>query len=300
MHSAPSPFAIHAPVPKRVRASATPTRLNMESRPSAIPPPVLSFERVRTRLFVFTPHFHSSRVLSFQTTPRSSSSKEPKEVAYCLLSPPRISERRARPPCPVSTSRHPKPPRVSKTRLPSQSSPTPQCTTTRRRRSAYTTRSTGRSRHCRLSDCKIVSSSPAMFDKIPWISMLEEKPDEDRLIPLSLADLSPRICEKDDAAISGPGPIRSRKSSLRTAPFPTDLAQLATPELVPSSTFDSPLTELPFSLDSPLPTDDDVLKTPPMRASVLPVDAGFHHLMPLAFADLHADETWWQKEPPSP
>lgn len=130
--------------------------------------------------------------------------------------------------------------------------------------------------------------------------MLEESPEDSCLVPLSLADISPRPFEKDSPAGSSPGPIRSRKSSLRSAPFPTDLTQLATPELVPSTSFDSPLTELPYSPDSPLPADDDVLKTPPMRASVLPVDAGFHNLMPLAFADIHADEDWWQRKLASP
>ena len=186
------------------------------------------------------------------------------------------------------------------TRLCIQSSPTPQCTSNRRRRSAYTTRSVGRSRHCRLTDCSIVCSGPAAFDRIPWISMLEESPEDDCLVPPCLGDKYSRPFERDCSVPPSPGPIRSRKSSLRSAPFPTDLAQLATPELVPSTSFDSPLTELPYSLDSPLPTDDDVLKTPPMRASVLPVDAGFHNLMPLAFADVHADENWWQREPASP
>ena len=128
--------------------------------------------------------------------------------------------------------------------------------------------------------------------------MLEAEPDDDHIIPPTLADLPIRPCEKDIGTVSGPGPIRSRKSSLRSAPFPTDLVQLATPELVPSTEFDSPLTELPFSLDNSLPTDDDVLKTPPMRPSVLPVDAVFHRLMPLAFAD--AEGECWQREPASP
>lgn len=130
--------------------------------------------------------------------------------------------------------------------------------------------------------------------------MLQAEPEDDRIIPLSLSDLATRCEEKNDSFATGPGPIRSRKSSMRSAPFPADLAQLATPELVPSTSSDSPLTELPFLHDSPLPTDDDVLRTPPLRASVLPVDAGFHRLMPLAFADVHAEETRWQREPASP
>ncbi|KAL5533122.1 hypothetical protein ACEPAF_4898 [Sanghuangporus sanghuang] len=251
MHSAPSPFSIRTPAPRRVRPS--PTRFSLDGRPSAIPPPSVGTETSISRC------------------------SPPRDVPPCLMSPIRLPERRARPPCP--------------------SSPTPQCTSGRRRRSAYATRSSGRSRHCRLSDCSIVCSGPATFDKIPWISMLDAEPEDDRIIPLNLSDLPIRPCAKDSSTISGPGPIRSRKSSLRSAPFPTDLTQLATPELVPTTAFDSPLTELPFSLDSP--ADDDVLKTPPMRPSVLPVDAGFHRLMPLAFADVHAEENWWQREPSS-
>lgn len=129
--------------------------------------------------------------------------------------------------------------------------------------------------------------------------MLDATPAADSYNPFDLPDLSDLPCEKAPRL----GPIRSRKSSLHSASYSPELPPVGTttPELIHSTVVDSPLTELPYSLDSPRLSDDDVLKTPPMRATELPVNIGFHHLMPVAFADVHADESWWPRgEPGSP
>ncbi|KAI5124583.1 hypothetical protein M0805_003102 [Coniferiporia weirii] len=202
----------------------------------------------------------------------------PRDAPTRLLSPARIPERRSRPPC--------------------SGSPSPACSTTKRRRASHLSRSTARVRHCKLVDCSIIRGGSAIFDQLPWISSLEDPPAIDLLNPWDLADLSLLPRDGDGSTASEVGPIRSRKSSLRSAPFPTDLAEI-TPELSPSRSTDSLLLELPFSHGRRLSVDDDVLKTPPPRASMLPVDAGFHNLMPIAFAD-DTEESWWQRESLSP
>ena len=133
--------------------------------------------------------------------------------------------------------------------------------------------------------------------------MLDATPAADAAIPLDISDLELELSayDREPPSPSGPGPIRSRKSSLRSAPFSLDFPEPPLPDLIPSDEiFESPFTELPFCNDAPYQSDDDVPKTPLMRASVLPIDAGFHNLMPIAFADVHADEDWWPRKKSSP
>ncbi|KAH8117370.1 hypothetical protein DFH11DRAFT_1687390 [Phellopilus nigrolimitatus] len=201
----------------------------------------------------------------------------PRDVPSRLMSPIRLIERRSRLSC--------------------SGSPPPSCSTTKRRRTPHLSRTATRARHCRHPDCGIIRGDPAIFDQQPaWFSVLNQEPTPDLLQPWSFADLSLLPEEKHGSVGSGAGPIRSRKSSLRSAPFPTDVSSI-TPELTPSLSPQTPLSEIPFCSDGISSMNDDVLKTPPPRVSLLSVNAGFHNLMPVAFADV--EEPWWQNELPS-
>jgi len=60
------------------------------------------------------------------------------------------------------------------------------------------------------------------FDQLPWIHLLEQEPQHNIDDPWDIADLSRVVPDENQ----GPGPVRSRKSSLRTNP-------LASPPLLP-------------------------------------------------------------------
>jgi hypothetical protein len=89
------------------------------------------------------------------------------------------------------------------------------CTTTRKRKSS--TAGSRSSRRPRRQDCLLGSNShsPNIFDRLPWVSILDAPTTQQN--PWDVADLS-------QLPIDGPssplGPIRRRKSSLRSAPFP--------------------------------------------------------------------------------
>lgn len=165
------------------------------------------------------------------------------------------------------------------------SSPT-SSTTPRRKRSSRALRQLARARPCKTQDCPIVRSGPSIFDAVPWASALQADPAPELLQPWNIGDLSMLTAAREPRTRTGP--IRSRKSSLRSAPFP-DFAEI-TPELTPArvGALDcSPPLDLPFmSLCGRRLAFDDVPRTPPPLASRLPVDAGFRNLMPIAFADL--------------
>ncbi|KAF7295036.1 hypothetical protein MIND_01041800 [Mycena indigotica] len=86
------------------------------------------------------------------------------------------------------------------------------CSTSRRR---YSTRR----RHCNRTDCPTWTSSDHPFDRLPWISAMDVAPDPANMA--DIADLS-QLTVDDDHVSTGAGPIRRRKTSLRSNPLAHD------------------------------------------------------------------------------
>ncbi|PPR03955.1 hypothetical protein CVT26_001160 [Gymnopilus dilepis] len=102
------------------------------------------------------------------------------------------------------------------------------------------------------------------FDDLPWISTLDAAPE--LLNPWDIADLS--LLPTNDLPSSGPGPVRRRKTSLRSSP-------VAAKSHPPSS----PGSPLPIRDTSLLSTPSSV-STP--RSRFLPSRVLFHNLMPVS------------------
>ncbi|KAJ7740735.1 hypothetical protein DFH07DRAFT_1064177 [Mycena maculata] len=77
-----------------------------------------------------------------------------------------------------------------------------------------------RRRHCARADCHIESALHP-FDRLPWISAMNISPDA--LDPMDIADLSQLVVDDPPpqcgAVAPGSGPIRRRKTSLRSNPL---------------------------------------------------------------------------------
>ncbi|TFK27363.1 hypothetical protein FA15DRAFT_701970 [Coprinopsis marcescibilis] len=97
---------------------------------------------------------------------------------------------------------------------------------------------------------------PHPFDQLPWISALNAAPQLSN--PWDIADLSlvPEPCSEPEAPTSGPGPVRRRKSSLRSSPL------------------DDPETR-------PLPLQIHPLPATPTPTPFLPSKILFRNLMPV-------------------
>ncbi|KAF8911170.1 hypothetical protein CPB84DRAFT_1842416 [Gymnopilus junonius] len=134
------------------------------------------------------------------------------------------------------------------------------CTSSSRRRSKATSHSTRRRRLAPRIPCPPSHS----FDDLPWISTLDAAPE--LLNPWDIADLS--LIPLDDSPSSGPGPVRRRKTSLRSSPVA------------------SSKSHPPISPGSPLPIrDTSLLSTPSVstpRSRFLPSRVLFHNLMPVS------------------
>ena len=89
------------------------------------------------------------------------------------------------------------------------------CTITRKRRSSTT--GSRSSRRPRRQDCLLGSNShgPNIFDRLPWVSILDAPITQQN--PWDVADLSQLPIDEPSSPL---GPIRRRKTSLRSAPFP--------------------------------------------------------------------------------
>ncbi|KAJ7109253.1 hypothetical protein C8R44DRAFT_884317 [Mycena epipterygia] len=91
----------------------------------------------------------------------------------------------------------------------------PLCSTPHRRRTVRPRRR----RHCARADCHIESTLHP-FDRLPWISAMDTLPDA--LDLADIADLSQLVVDDDEPpnqAPPGAGPIRRRKTSLRSNPL---------------------------------------------------------------------------------
>ncbi|KAF7322877.1 hypothetical protein HMN09_00067100 [Mycena chlorophos] len=96
---------------------------------------------------------------------------------------------------------------------------TSSCSTSPRRRHS------ARRRHCTQTDCCPirVSDRPSdchPFDRLPWISALDATPDASSAA--DIADLSQLVIDEPEHASAGAGPIRRRKTSLRSNPLAHD------------------------------------------------------------------------------
>jgi hypothetical protein len=129
-------------------------------------------------------------------------------------------------------------------------------------------------------DCRLEPVSHP-FDQLPWISALEVAPD--LLNPWDIADLS-QISDPLPATIppSGPGPVRRRKTSLRSNPLAPTPTPTATSQLPDDSAHPCPAGSIaPFRDTSVYPGS-----TP--RSRFIPSRVLFRNLMPTC--DFHNDE----------
>ncbi|PIL24040.1 hypothetical protein GSI_13791 [Ganoderma sinense ZZ0214-1] len=145
----------------------------------------------------------------------------------------------------------------------------PPCSPTKRRRALNRNlpRST-RHRHCARSDCCINTFSRPLtsFDDLPWISALSIEPDSAN--PWDIADLS--LLDTSEKESSGPGPVRRRKTSLRSNP----LAQPRSKEEEDSWSVPLPFIRM-YDFADPAP------RTPPPKRRFSPSDVVFHDLHPV-------------------
>ncbi|KAF8844512.1 hypothetical protein BDN67DRAFT_1008030 [Paxillus ammoniavirescens] len=157
-------------------------------------------------------------------------------------------------------------------------SPTPCGSAHKRRVPSRPSRSMRRRRHMQRVDCPFDSFGRAsVLDQLPWISALEMP----RGIGCDIADLSQIPVNEDlDAfseAVPASGPVRRRKTSLRSNPF--------------GNGHEAPNSEVPSRQLFPLhrPTDRVTIcpKTPPPRIPFDPSRVIFHNLMPVFPHDLN-------------
>jgi hypothetical protein len=99
---------------------------------------------------------------------------------------------------------------------------------------------------------------PHPFDDLPWISACDAEPD--LLNPWDIADLS----LIPDYHLPSSGPVRTRKSSLRSSPRTSPTSSKNTPSIRDTSLLPSPAS----------------VSTPP-RPRFLPSRVLFHNLMPV-------------------
>lgn len=144
-------------------------------------------------------------------------------------------------------------------------SPTPCSGSLKRRGTPRVSRAARRRLHLPRIDCPLDSfRRPAIFDQLPWIGTLDAPKSQG----WDVADLS-QIPLKDDFSSSTPasGPVRHRKTSLRSNPLASAPANLDPDSLSPHL--------FPFHDGPRCP------KTPPPRVRFDPSRVTFHNLMPV-------------------
>ncbi|TCD68909.1 hypothetical protein EIP91_009459 [Steccherinum ochraceum] len=93
------------------------------------------------------------------------------------------------------------------------------CSPRRRRGVAGASGRAARRRHVTRPDCAVnFATGPAMFDRLSWISQLQDAPECVDIWDIADLSLLP-IEQQSPNHTSGVGPVRSRKSSLRTDPI---------------------------------------------------------------------------------
>jgi hypothetical protein len=145
----------------------------------------------------------------------------------------------------------------------------PPCAITHRRRGPNI-RTSRRRRHCARSDCRVDTfGAPISFDRLPWISAMESSPELSNT--WDMADLSQLSADEfpvDDSDALGPGPVRRRKTSLRTNPLASG----------PESSDSSPLRLRMQPLDGAHMSSSPRTPTSQMFH---PSDIHFHDLLPV-------------------
>ncbi|KAF9533532.1 hypothetical protein CPB83DRAFT_890026 [Crepidotus variabilis] len=148
----------------------------------------------------------------------------------------------------------------------------PPSTRTRRSKPSSSSSSSRRRRVSPRANFRIAASTPS-FDDLPWISTLEAAPE--LTSPWDIADLSliPDSPTFESASTSsspsGPGPVRRRKTSLRSNPMDNSPPTTTTP-LPLRDTFASSSASSRLSVPTP-------------RSKFLPSRVLFHNLMPVSF-----------------
>ncbi|KAH9843036.1 uncharacterized protein C8Q71DRAFT_232755 [Rhodofomes roseus] len=189
-----------------------------------------------------------------------------------LFSPPRLST-------PVDLFD----PRASRSQA---SKPTPSCSSVnnkRRRNVTFNSVRSPRRRHCLRTECPVSPlAGPEFFDHIPWISQLDRTPES--TLPMDIADLPMPMGDYMRTTPPCSGPVRTRKSSLRSNPLAHPPGR--SPDYAPPDLLELPVYAL-------LPSDR-LPSTPrtPIREAFVPSDVRFFGLRP-ALNDL--DDHW----PPS-
>ncbi|KAI0811256.1 hypothetical protein BC629DRAFT_1589983 [Irpex lacteus] len=137
------------------------------------------------------------------------------------------------------------------------------CNSTKRRRTSTASTRTSRRRHCVRSDCS-PSLTSSIFDQLPWISQVEFPPE--RVDVWDIADLSLLPDSPKQQSESGVGPVRRRKTSLRSCHSGTATPPRRSSPPLPRSVLDR------IELDP---------RTPPPRMPFDPKEVTFRHLMPV-------------------
>jgi len=111
----------------------------------------------------------------------------------------------------------------------------------------------------------------SVFDHLPWASVMELPP---RFNPCDTADLSQLPIDIEGSsfsdAIPASGPVRRRKTSLRSNPLGNN-SESESPSRQP----------FPFPFRQSSSGDRDLLKTPPPKVHFDPTRVTFHGLMPV-------------------
>ncbi|CCM02418.1 uncharacterized protein FIBRA_04516 [Fibroporia radiculosa] len=158
-------------------------------------------------------------------------------------------------------------PRAYKSNISKSSTP---CSPMKRRRGlTFNPVRSPRRRHCMRTECPLSPlGGPALFDRLPWISQLENSPDS--VSAFDIADLSVLAEELSRPQSPRTGPVRHRKSSR--------FNQL--PSIDDFDYFPPHLHELPVYALLPPDRYPPTPRTPPPRETFLPSDIHFQGLRP--------------------
>ncbi|KAH8107133.1 hypothetical protein BXZ70DRAFT_278322 [Cristinia sonorae] len=146
----------------------------------------------------------------------------------------------------------------------------PSCSPKRRRSHVGVSSRSARRRHPSRTDCALnYATGPSVFDSLSWISQLQEAPE---CVDIwDIADLSLLPIEQSSPS-SSVGPVRSRKSSLRSNPL---ASPSASSQLDRISKRPQPIPLLPLLDREALDT-----RTPPPSEKFDSNDIIFHELLP--------------------
>ncbi|KAI0341590.1 hypothetical protein BDW22DRAFT_252779 [Trametopsis cervina] len=162
------------------------------------------------------------------------------------------------------------------------------CSSTKRRRIASSNTRTLRRRHCTRSDC--ISLTSSVFDQLPWIHQVESAPEH--VDAWDIADLSLLPDALDLHSDSGVGPVRRRKTSLRSSQL-----ESAAHHHHPSSQL-----SIPPPMFARMALDP---RTPPPSGKFNPMEVNFVNLMPVLPSNCEDDDasprfpTWTRPSTPT-